>query len=410
MQALIDDQRLVAAVGRGDERAGEELCRRHRGDVYRAALAMLGSTHDADDVAQTTLVRALDAIRRRPPRDLRPWLLTIARNESVSLMRRRPGHATLDGAEAWTCSADQSALTRADARQLLEDMRALPERQRAALVMRELHELDYADVAGRLGVSEGAARQAVLKARASLRESEAGRELPCSMVQALLRSDRRQARSRAVRAHIAACAECRPASRLALLAPEWLAALAARFLAAPWGSARSPGLIAVAVAVAAGGIQVAPNPFSHERPEARAPAGSPGSPQPAVRDAHAAAGAGRRSGPAAAGTRRQVHTRAVRRTAPPPQGTAPSPAGATASEPPAPAAPVRSPAHAAKPVAPAAPSEDRTQKVDVLGHEAEAHHENAPDTEVYAEPQRGHIHVHDPGDEEIPEVGQGVLP
>jgi RNA polymerase sigma factor (sigma-70 family) len=411
MQAMIDDQRLVAAVGRGDERAGEELCRRHRGDVYRAALAMLGSTHDADDVAQTTLVRALAAMRRRPPRDLRPWLLTIARNESVSLMRRRPGHAALDAAEVSTCSAAQSALARADARQLLEDMRALPERQRAALVLRELHELDYADVAGRLGVSEGAARQAVLKARASLREREAGRELPCSTVQALLRSDRRQARSRAVRAHMAACAECRPASRLALLAPEWLVVASARLFAAPWGSARSPGLIAVAAAVAVGGIQMAPSPFSHERPEGRAGAGLSASVQPNVRDVRAAGSAARRSRPALAETRRDVRTRLVRQAAPPPAGTAPPPPGAAASEPPAPAAPARSPAHAAKPAAPPAPSDDTTQRVDVLGHEAEMHQEGAPDAEVYAEPERGHIHVQDEDgdddDELIPGVAQG---
>lgn len=396
MEATIDDRRLVAAVGRGDERAGEELCRRHRDDVYRAALAMLGSTHDADDVAQTTLVRALAAIRRRPPRDLRPWLLTIARNESVSLMRRRSRHAALDCAEIPTFGADQSLLTRVEARQLLEDMRALPERQRSALVLRELHELAYADVAGHLGVSEGAARQAVLKARASLRDREAGREMPCSAVQALLRTDRRQTRSRAVRAHMAVCAECRPVPRLALLAPEWLVAFAARFLAAPWGSARSPGVLALVVAVAAGGLQMAPGPFSGDRPEARARAASPSAVQPDVRDAHAAAA--QRWGTPATGPGRGARARTVRRAAPPSAAAAAPPAAGSAAGSAAPApASTRPPAHGAQPAAAHEASDDRTQRVDVLGQEAEAHEQSAPDAEVYAEPERGHVTVEDDG-------------
>src|SRR3954447_8385882 len=107
--AARDDGRLLAAAASGDAEAAEEICRRHRPAVYRAALRIVRTEQDADDVAQSTLVRALSALQRRPPRalpplrarpprELQPWLLAIARNESLSLLRARPDALALPDA------------------------------------------------------------------------------------------------------------------------------------------------------------------------------------------------------------------------------------------------------------------------------------------------------------------------
>jgi hypothetical protein len=93
---------------------------------------------------------------------------------------------------------------------LIEDFGELPERQRAALVMRELADLEFAEVGSALETSAAAARQAVYEARVSLRQMEAGREMSCEKVLwELSEADGRVSRRREVQAHLRACAECR---------------------------------------------------------------------------------------------------------------------------------------------------------------------------------------------------------
>ena len=81
--------------------------------------------------------------------ELRPWLYRVARNESISLLRRRrtvaePDEALLPSQPA----ADVTFEARERLRTLVADLAALPERQRSALVMRELSGLKYEEIAG----------------------------------------------------------------------------------------------------------------------------------------------------------------------------------------------------------------------------------------------------------------------
>ena len=264
--AAFDDARLVFAVQRGDAAAEEEIVRRHRPDVYRTALRALGAPADAEDVTQQTMIRALAALRRRPPLDLRGWLLAIARNETRTLMASRRPVVELDETLTVVSPGADPVEVREEARRLLEDIAALPRRQREALVARELLDLPYPEIARRLGATQGATRQAVMQARESLRARALGRERPCGEVLALLAGpDRRRARSTVVRAHLDVCERCRAEAavrRAAAFIPlGWLTALAARLAPAPLAPlapVAAPGAVAVAIALSAGALPWGP--------------------------------------------------------------------------------------------------------------------------------------------------------
>src|SRR4051812_16354982 len=160
------------------------------------------------------MVKVLVALRRTPDRSapVRPWLFCICHNESVGILRRRAAAERVADAVEWTAAAgaDERALEREQVKEVVSDVQQLPTGQRAALVMRELADLRYDEIAVALETTEGNARQLVFAARAGLRDSRAGRGLPCDTVRdQLARSDARLLRRRSVRAHLRTCDGCR---------------------------------------------------------------------------------------------------------------------------------------------------------------------------------------------------------
>jgi RNA polymerase sigma factor (sigma-70 family) len=164
------DRRLVDLVRDGYDAAFEEIVRRYRRPLDRFAAAIVGGR--SEDVTQDAFSKALLALRGSEAEiELRPWLYRIVRNTALNDLRDR-GAATEELAE--TLPGGRSAAAEAEAREELRELmarlQALPEPQRAALVMRELEGLSHEEIAAALGVSGGAARQAIFRARAALRE------------------------------------------------------------------------------------------------------------------------------------------------------------------------------------------------------------------------------------------------
>src|SRR5207247_7981705 len=94
-------------------------------------------------------------------------------------------------------------------RQLVADLRSLPDRQRSALVMRELSDLDYDQIGTALDTSGAAARQAVYEARVALVDLREGREMDCDAARlAISQRDGRVLRGRRIRAHLRGCDAC----------------------------------------------------------------------------------------------------------------------------------------------------------------------------------------------------------
>jgi RNA polymerase sigma factor (sigma-70 family) len=180
------DHRLVRLVREGYEAAFEEIVRRYRRPLDRFAAAIVGPR--AEDVTQDAFSKALLALRGSEAEiELRPWLYRIVRNTALNDLRDGPPASDEldDGQPGGGPSAAVEAERREEMAELMRRLRALPETQRAAIVMRELEGLSHEEIAAALGVSGGAARQAIHRARTALRDGF-GLLLPLPLLRALI--------------------------------------------------------------------------------------------------------------------------------------------------------------------------------------------------------------------------------
>ncbi len=84
------DKDLAAASCEGDRTAYAGLVRRHYGQVFLVCLGVLGNGHDAEDVAQDTLIKGFQRIRQlRDGSQFGGWIVAIARNLSINCLRKR---------------------------------------------------------------------------------------------------------------------------------------------------------------------------------------------------------------------------------------------------------------------------------------------------------------------------------
>ncbi|MHB8491788.1 MAG: RNA polymerase sigma factor [Solirubrobacteraceae bacterium] len=268
----LSDALLATMVSRGHERAFASIYQRHHQALYRYCRAILHNHEDAQDALQNVMMRALVALKKGE-RDLalRPWLFRIAHNESVSMLRRRHGTTMPleligDGAMAPTAPGVEAvAEQRERLASLVADLRSLGERQRSALLMRELSGLSVAEIAAVLSTTHGAAKQLLFEARSALHELAAGRAMECESVRrSISAGDGRVLRGRKVAAHLRACADCgafaaaigtRRTDLRAIAPPLPLAAagtMLGSLLAHSTGAGNSAGMVATAGAGSAG--------------------------------------------------------------------------------------------------------------------------------------------------------------
>jgi RNA polymerase sigma factor (sigma-70 family) len=209
---LLSDERLTRRAVKGDERAFAAIFRRYHQRLYRFCLAIVGNPEDAQDALQNTMIKVLRALPGEERQiELKPWLYRIAHNEAIDLLRRRRETTQLDVEQvAPGYGLSEDAATRERLRQLLADLRELPERQRDVLVMREMSGLSFDEIGVALETTPAVCRQTLYEARHSLRQMEEGREMDCDAVtRALSDGDGRVTRRRDVRAHLRSCAVCR---------------------------------------------------------------------------------------------------------------------------------------------------------------------------------------------------------
>lgn len=171
------DALLVARVRAGDDDAFTLLVQRHEAALVAYARQVLGGAHhDAEECVQDAFVRALTFLRARSNREIafRPWLYTIVRNACLDRLRGRTARPTvaldaLDGVLAGGTEDPHEALRRRERlRVVVGGLKALPTRQRTALVMHELEGRPHEELAGTLGVSVGATKALVCRARQGL--------------------------------------------------------------------------------------------------------------------------------------------------------------------------------------------------------------------------------------------------
>lgn len=151
--------------------------------LRRYARALLRDASAADDLVQDCLERAVGRWQqRRGDGDARSWLYTILHNLAISQIRRtirRGPHVTLDAEPAADPGAPATQEDGLHHRALLDALDALPEDQRAALLLVSVEDMSYADAARVLGVPIGTVMSRIARAREKLRRTiEAGSAIP----------------------------------------------------------------------------------------------------------------------------------------------------------------------------------------------------------------------------------------
>jgi RNA polymerase sigma-70 factor, ECF subfamily len=151
----------------------------HLDAAYRYARWLSRSATDADDVLQEATLRAYKSFENLRGSDAKAWLLTIVRNCHLTAISQRQRHRLVPlpedheeaGTEpmASTPGPEAAAMDRDDQRTLRRLMAALPEEHREVLVLREVEDLDYREIATITSLPIGTVMSRLARARASLR-------------------------------------------------------------------------------------------------------------------------------------------------------------------------------------------------------------------------------------------------
>ncbi len=189
MESLPTDAELVRRAKAGELAAFEELVTRHERQVFTLAFRLVQNTHDAEDVAQTAFLSALEHLPGfREEASFATWLHRIATHAALKVIRKRKGldlvsleaaNATAETPEAvappafiadWRQSPEE-LVHRHETRRLLDEALAqLDEKHRLVFVLRDVEGLSVRETAETLGVSEANVKVRLLRARLQLRE------------------------------------------------------------------------------------------------------------------------------------------------------------------------------------------------------------------------------------------------
>jgi RNA polymerase sigma factor (sigma-70 family) len=147
----------------------QRLLDQHRDEVHRFLVAAAGP-QDADDCFQETMLAALRAYPRlRRDDNLRGWLFTIAHRKAIDAHRTRRRRPVPVPAPEPATAVDPEPSPGGDP-ELWQRVRALPAKQRAAVVLRFVVDLPHAQAAEVMGCSEDAARRSLHEAMSTLRK------------------------------------------------------------------------------------------------------------------------------------------------------------------------------------------------------------------------------------------------
>jgi RNA polymerase sigma-70 factor (ECF subfamily) len=168
------DELTLRRAQRGDERAWRDLIARFQPPVHALIYRLLAgrARHRVEDLTQETFVRVLKALPKfdpSGPATLSTWILTIATRLTLNEMRR-PEAAVLEKDVAGGERADVDAERRRLGAAIAQGVAALPDPQRAVLVLREYHDLDYQEIADALEIDVGTVKSRLSRARVTLRE------------------------------------------------------------------------------------------------------------------------------------------------------------------------------------------------------------------------------------------------
>ena len=158
------DKDLVAASSGGDRAAYAVLVRRHHHPVFLVCLGILGNVQDAEDIAQDTMIKGFERVRQlRDGSQFGGWIVAIARNLSINLLRKRKAIREARDAER----PPEPARVESDFENLERAVARLPLELRLPLVMYYFDGQEVRSVARRLEISTSGV---YAKLRAAIKE------------------------------------------------------------------------------------------------------------------------------------------------------------------------------------------------------------------------------------------------
>ena len=172
--SALSDERLVELTRAGSERAFETLASRYRRQLLIYAERMLGAENRAEDALQQAFLQAWVALRGGADvAEARPWLYRIVHNCAVSIVRR-PRHDCVELSDELDAAAtDSSPEPRLMLGEIFDHLAVMPEPQRDAIVMTAIAGRSHEEAAAALGLTDGAVRGLVYRARSALRRAAA---------------------------------------------------------------------------------------------------------------------------------------------------------------------------------------------------------------------------------------------
>jgi len=180
LAAMVDpadsNERLAGdfvAARSGDLAAFERLMRQYERLVLVTALRLLGSLPDAQDISQEVFLKLYRNLGKVAGESgLSPWLYRVTVNACHDARRRRRPESPVEAAGQLAAAGNdpQQAITEAERRRVVGlSLRMLPEKERAAIVLRDMEGLSTEEVARVLGSSEATVRSQISKARVKMR-------------------------------------------------------------------------------------------------------------------------------------------------------------------------------------------------------------------------------------------------
>lgn len=157
------------------QRLFAEIVVPHLDDAYGLARWLTGNPSDAEDVVQDACLKALAALKTAGVRNGRAWVLAIVRNTALTRLARRRGERLVASDDLENAagvdldlSPEEKLIARIDVAELTQAIAALPLAFRETLVMREINDLSYREIAEATGVPVGTVMSRLARARALL--------------------------------------------------------------------------------------------------------------------------------------------------------------------------------------------------------------------------------------------------
>jgi len=185
------DSQLMQRIQEGDRAALGPLLEKHQGRLFNIALRMVSNRDDAAEVTQDAMLKVIQHIDSyRSEAKVTTWMTRIVMNQAISRLRRRKlrDHASLDSARNSPSGDDQATSLRkvledtrepgpeqrVEDKEMTERMLAAIDRLdtdfRAVLVLRDLEDMDYQQMADTLEIKVGTVKSRLFRARLALRQ------------------------------------------------------------------------------------------------------------------------------------------------------------------------------------------------------------------------------------------------